>query len=41
MNKKTTITMIRHAESLLNEASHNFRTKNNVPYVWEVLSQHD
>lgn len=33
------IIFIRHAESELNEASHNYRVKHNLPYIWELLSK--
>lgn len=32
---------VRHAESLLNQASHDVREKLNLPYVWELLSKHE
>ena len=31
---------MRHAESLLNIASHEFRVKNNLPYIWEELCKY-
>ena len=34
------IWFVRHAESMLNIASHEYRIKHNLPYIWELLCQH-
>lgn len=40
MDNQTKITLVRHAESQLNIASHEFRVKNNLPYIWEELCKY-